>query len=114
MKRRLSAACSALAVVAWATSAYSLDIDLQKYTCKEFVEDIKDSHEGEKLLRSMMMISWGTGYAAAYEKKQVRADPAALRLIASTLGVSCAQSPDRNAVDVLVEAVERFVKEKQR
>ena len=101
MTRLLTALCSAFTVIAWADAAGATDIDLQRYSCKDFIADIKDPRDGEKLLRSMMMISWSTGYAAAYQKKQVRADPIALRLIASTLGVSCAQSPDRNVVDVV-------------
>jgi hypothetical protein len=103
-------AISAVALTASASAARAVDINLQDYKCSEFIADVKDPADGGKLLKSLMMISWSTGYAAAYQSKSVRADPAALRLIAATLGDLCAKSPNRNATQVLVEAVTEFGK----
>lgn len=102
------AAISAFVLLTFSSSAEAVDIDLQTYTCRDFLADIKEPANGAKLLKSLMIISWSTGYAAAYQKKDPRGDPAALRLIAATLGVDCAKSPDRSAIQVIAQAIQKF------
>jgi hypothetical protein len=102
------ATISAFWMVALISNTNAIDVDLQNYRCSQFLADTKDPSDGGKLLKSMMMISWSTGYAAAYQKQKPRADPAALRLMAVTLGMNCAKAPDRNATDVLADLVKQF------
>ena len=64
-------------------------IDLDTYTCSQFLADAKAPADGSRLLRSMMMVSWATGYAAAHQQGVTRADSKALELIGAALVLLC-------------------------
>lgn len=81
------------------------DIDLSGYTCAQFLADTSDPANGEKLLRSLMMISWATGFAAAFQKSAPRADPTGMRLMAATLGVACRRQPEQTTVQAIVKSI---------
>jgi hypothetical protein len=81
---------------------------LDSYTCAQFLSDSKSPADGNKLLKSLMMISWATGYASAFQQKIVRADAEAIVLIAATLGQVCTKSPEKKAVEAAVAAISLF------
>lgn len=101
----------AMAVAMPHVSNAAEDISLDKYSCAQFMADTRDPANGEKLLKSLMMISWGVGYAAAHQKTAPRADATAIRLIAATLGDACRRQPKMNATLAIAEAVQQFAKE---
>jgi len=83
---------------------------LDKYTCADFVSDSGRTNDGPKLIRSLAMISWATGYAAAHQKDIPRADAAAMQLIAATLGDICRASPEIKAVQAITTAIQQFAR----
>ena len=87
------------------------DTNIADYKCAQFLEDVMKPKESVSLLRSMLVIAWSTGYAAAYQKDNARADPKALRLIAASLASACAQNPDKMVVQAGVEEVHRVFNE---
>jgi hypothetical protein len=94
-------------VLASATKSLAEDvIVLNSYKCSEFLADTKDPADGIKLLRSLMMIAWATGYAAAQQQGAPRADPASLQLISATIGESCRNMPKEALV---VEAITKAI-----
>lgn len=78
---------------------------LNTYTCADFLRDTKQPADGVRLLRSLMMISWAAGYAAAHQKGAPRADPAAVQLISAILGDRCRKSPATLTVAAISEAI---------
>ncbi|HZL31552.1 MAG TPA: HdeA/HdeB family chaperone [Pseudolabrys sp.] len=100
--------CALLAIIAATPAFAQTNVSLQKYTCGEFLADLKDPANGEKLLRSLMMISWATGYAAAFQTGAPRGDPAAINLIAAALGDTCHTKPDQRAISAIVDTLKRF------
>jgi hypothetical protein len=90
------------------TRCYAQDIALDSYTCEQFLADANEPSNGERLLKSMMMISWATGFAAAFQQTKPRADTAAIRLIAATLGSECPKTPQRRVVDVISDQIKRL------
>lgn len=85
------------------------NVSLDGYTCEQFLADTKEPANGQKLLKSLMMISWSTGYAAAFQKGVPRADARGIRLIAATLGDACRKQPDQIAIRVISNAINKFV-----
>lgn len=69
----------------------SESISLDSYRCEQFLADAEHPNDAQKLLRTMMTISWAAGYAAAHEAKGPRADKRALELISTALGRICAE-----------------------
>jgi HdeA/HdeB family len=69
-------------------------LGLHDYTCADFLKDVDVSGHGNAF-RSLMMIYWATGYASAHAVGNPRADPLAIKLIATTLGNECRKSPRR-------------------
>jgi hypothetical protein len=92
----------------WISDCSAQDFALDRYTCAQFLTDIKDLSNGEKLLKSMMMISWATGYAAAFQPSSPRADTPAIRLIAATLGSDCQKTPDRRVVEAIADQIKQL------
>lgn len=101
-----------LVLIAALTSAAAAgaqqNLALDSYTCGQFLADTQEPTRPETLLRSVMMISWATGYAAAFQGTASRADAAAIVLMAGTLGEACRQSPDRKATEVVAAAVRQY------
>lgn len=93
---------------AWAESGISLD----DYTCAQFIDDAKAPGDASKLLRSMMMISWATGYATAHQEGTVRADARALQLISASLGEACRKTSTVTVANATRKMVDELVREK--
>jgi hypothetical protein len=83
-------------------------IGLDRYTCAEFLADANSPADGAKLLKSLMIIYWATGYAAAHDETTLRADTDALRLIAATLGATCRSDPRQLAVRAFARTLGEF------
>lgn len=103
-----------IGILLWSVSAYAASAEenvvLDNYTCAEFLNDVKEPADGARLLRSLMMIGWAGGYAAAHQQGPPRADPAAIQLIAATLGDACRKAPDHKVVHAIADAIARFAK----
>ena len=109
MSRTSKAALAFLFITATAGVAHSQEpITLNGYTCKQFLADSINKSDATKLLRSLMMISWATGYASAYQKGVPQVDSGAIDLIAGVLGNECRKSESKNAVEVIVDVVTQF------
>jgi PAN domain/HdeA/HdeB family len=87
---------------------YAQDIGLDTYTCQQFLADTKEPSNGERLLKSMMMISWATGFAAAFQQSNARADMTAIRLVAATLGSECQKNPQLRVVEVISDQIKQL------
>lgn len=84
------------------------NLSLGSYTCSEFVSEAAHPNTAAKLLRSMMMVSWATGFAAAYDESGVRADKTALEAMGDALGKICLSNPNKLAVDAIVSEVNKL------
>jgi hypothetical protein len=84
--------------------ALAATVGLDQYNCEKFLGDIADAESGEKLLRSMMMISWALGYTAGSERAP-RADTEALGLVGNAVGAACRNSPQELVVNVVSRTV---------
>src|ERR1700749_4242487 len=84
-----------LALFSGALARAADDTNVVDYKCAQFLEDVMKPKQSTSVLRSMLVIAWSTGYAAAYQKDNARADPKAFRLIAAALASACVQSPDK-------------------
>lgn len=87
---------------------FAQDVGLDTYTCQQFLDDSKEPSNGQRLLKSMMMISWATGFAAAFQQTKPRADTIAIRLIAATLGADCQKTPQRRVVDAISDQIKQL------
>jgi len=74
---------------------------LDTYTCSQFLADVGDRGDSAKVRRSLMMISWAAGYAAARQKDAI----ASLEMIAATLGDACRNSPTEKAVKAITDKI---------
>jgi PAN domain len=83
---------------------------LDSYRCAAFLKDVKEPIDGERVIRSLMMIAWATGYAAAHQGGIPRADQTAVRLISATLGDVCRAAPDKKVVLAIVETIDKFAR----
>jgi PAN domain-containing protein len=77
---------------------------LDTYTCGQFLADVGDRGDNAKLRRSLMMISWAAGYAAARQKDAT----GSLEMIAATLGDVCRNSPMEKAVKAITDKINEF------
>src|SRR5438105_4682751 len=75
--------------------------DLANYTCSQVLGD-REEVASEKRQRLNMMVAWATGYAAAHQKGDVRADATAVEIMRSVLIDSCQSSRDRTAIQAIV------------
>jgi len=87
-------------------------VSLTTYSCRDFLTDVAKPNDAERLLRSLMMVSWATGFAASYEGKGVRADQAAFKLVATSLGDICRAQPQAPVVAAFVSEVSKLVNAK--
>jgi len=78
---------------------------LHTYKCSEFLSDVGSPTNAQRLIKSMMMIAWATGYAAAHQSKQLKDDARSLQLIGALLGDICRQSPERFAPGIFAETI---------
>jgi hypothetical protein len=108
--RRVVCIASSLLIFDLATGVARADenIALDAYTCAQFLQDAKDPEGGLGVLRSLMMISWAAGYAAAHDAGAPRADPKAVQLIAATLGEACRKSPEQKAMQATTDMISQL------
>jgi hypothetical protein len=99
----LASMASALTVGAYAED----DVNLSGYTCAQFLTDTKNSGGA---LKTLLMISWATGYAAAHETDNARADDVALQLMAGVVADACRRAQEETVVHVVVNAVNSAIK----
>lgn len=83
------AAIAFLVFIRFAPAGSAAGISLDGYTCAQFLTDRSKTDEGEKALRSLLMIAWVTGFAAAYRAENPRADDEAMGLIVALLESEC-------------------------
>jgi hypothetical protein len=74
---------------------------LDTYTCSQFLADLGDRADTGKVRRSLMMIAWAAGYAAARQQDS----PSSLEVIAATLGDACRNSPAEKAVKAISDKI---------
>jgi hypothetical protein len=74
---------------------------LDTYTCGEFLADLGDRGNSARLRRSLMMISWAAGYAAARHSD----GSSSLEVIAATLGDVCRNSPAEKAARAITDKI---------
>lgn len=91
-----------------AESTLQQNLELSEYTCAQFLEDAQSPSNGGRLLKSLMMISWATGYATAFQTNAARADAEAIVLMAATIGTACKTAPEKGVVQVVIEKINRF------
>lgn len=89
------------------------NLALDKYSCADFLQDTTQPGNGNKLLRSLMMISWATGYASGTQQKFARADAGAFMLMAGALGEACRKEPALKAVQVIARLVQQSSLDRQ-
>lgn len=91
------------------TQSYAQEyLAIESYKCIEFLSDSAKPDEPQKLMRSVVMIAWATGFAAAHQRNKIRADAKAMQLIAIMAGDACRKNPDKLAVEAIVQAVRHF------
>jgi hypothetical protein len=109
MRSELRIASIAITLAAFASNgAAEESIALDGYTCAQFLSDTTQPADGNKVLKTLMMISWATGYAAAFQQKLPRADAAAIVLMAGTLGDACRKQPMEKAVKAITNQINEF------
>jgi PAN domain len=74
---------------------------LDTYTCGNFLADLGDWGNSARLRRSLMMISWAAGYAAARHNEAT----GSLEVIAATLGDVCRNSPAEKAAKAITDKI---------
>ena len=87
------------------TSRARENLALDKYTCADFLRDAGKPDNGSKVLKSMMMISWATGYASGAWEDFARADASAFAQMGGVLGAACRKHRRQKAVRVIARLV---------
>jgi hypothetical protein len=106
---RIGIASIAMTLVAFAGNGSAEEsIALDGYTCEQFLSDTSKPADGTKVLKTLMMISWATGYAAAFQQTLPRADAAAIVLMAGTLGEACRKQPTEKVVKAITDQINEF------
>jgi hypothetical protein len=84
-------------------------LSLDSYQCKEFLKDIANPSDSQKFVRSLMMISWATGFVAAYDKANPRADERALTLVGAALKSACIANPEKMAPEAMAQTLTKVI-----
>jgi hypothetical protein len=108
MKLATYAICVPLLLFAAFPARSQEAVALDKYTCAEFLKDIAEPTNGERLLRSLMMVAWAGGYAAAHQSQNLRADPKSIQIISAMLGNACRSRTDTLATTAIADTVRKF------
>jgi hypothetical protein len=91
------------------TCAFSDEsISLSDYTCAQFLSDTGKPDQGNKVVRSLMMVAWATGFAAAHQRNAIRADDGAMQVIAANLASVCRKQPTSSAAQVIASAISQI------
>jgi hypothetical protein len=75
---------------------------LDTYTCGQFLADVGDRGDSAKLRRSLMMIAWAAGYAAARQKDAI----GSFEMIAASLGDVCRNAPAEKAAKAITDKID--------
>jgi hypothetical protein len=101
-----------ISILTWIGSDISAQpaeyLSLDTYTCGQFLSDARKADDGEKIIRSLMMISWATGYVAAHQKIKARADSQGLQLVAAALGEACKGNEKERVVLIFTTVVDKL------
>lgn len=108
MQGRFSTIVIAVISVACTRAFADESISLNNYTCAQFLSDTEKPDEGNKVVRSLMMVAWATGFAAAHQRNSARADDEAMQVIASNLANVCRKQPTSSAVQVIASAISQI------
>lgn len=95
---------------AYSQVAKGADLALDAYTCEQFITEAGHPNTAARLLRSMMLVSWATGYAAAHDASHIRADKNALRIMSDAVGKICLAHPKRIAVKAISIEIDKVTK----
>ena len=76
---------------------------IDTYTCAQFLADVGDRADAAKV-RSLMMISWAAGYAAARQKGGI----GSREMIAAALGDVCRNAPAQIAAKAITDKINEF------
>ena len=98
--------CAAITILGATEAKAGNEYALDTYPCAEFLTDVGNPNDSTKLIKSMMMIAWATGYAAAHHKSKLQADTRAIQLIAATLGDTCRKRRESAVVKAFADVVE--------
>ncbi len=90
-----------------ATDALTID----KYTCRQFLDDISQATDGERILHASIFIAWATGYASAFHRDSVRGDAKAFQLVGAAIGDTCKTDPNSFALPAIVKRINDLVAE---
>ena len=82
---------------------------IESYKCHEFLSDSGSPDDALKLLRPLVAVAWGTGFAAAHQQNRIRADINAMHSIAVLAGDACRKNPDKLVVEVIVSAINLII-----
>jgi hypothetical protein len=89
-------------------------LGLDSYKCAEFLSDSAKPDSPEKLIRSLTMIAWSTGFAAAHQQRKIRSDTQAMRLMAVMAGDACRKHLDKLSVEAVTQTIKEFVNKKSK
>jgi len=93
-----------IALSGFASAARAQDtLVLDTYTCAQFLADVGDRADSAKMRRSLMMIWWAAGYAAARQK-----DAISSLEIAASLGDVCRNAPTAKAVKAITDKIDEL------
>lgn len=83
-------------------------VSLAGYTCAQYVAEATHPDDVQKLVRTMMLLSWVTGYAAAHSPANARADDDAFRLIGKYIAAECIAYPNELATLVTARGIDKL------
>jgi len=97
-----------LVIASSLSSGQTDELGLDRYSCAEFPTDTQPAATSDRTVKAWMMISWVTGYAAAHDKAILRADSAAIALIAATIDEACRKSPQQTVIEAATNTINQF------
>jgi hypothetical protein len=75
--------------------------NMNEYTCSEFISDNKPPLQSTKVLRSLVALSWATGYLTAEKKYTVSFDIGRFKLVSRELGELCRSNPHQLVISAI-------------
>lgn len=85
-------------------------VTLEKYICETFLADLAHPEAGESLLRSMMAISWATGYVSASSKSEPRGDSETMGAVATVIAKTCQTIPKHRVIAAATAALNELLR----
>ena len=78
-------------------------LDLNTYSCSEFLKDSARPRDSGKLVKSVMTIAWVTGYFAARNANKSGSNTKAFQSAAAALGEACRKNPETPALRIVTD-----------